>query len=335
MSATIRVTLPDGSVREVPSGTTSRQVAEGIGAGLARAALAARVNGSIWDLDRPLEADATLAILTERDPDALELLRHSSAHIMATAVRELFPERGHRVRPADRGRLLLRLPGGPPVHARGPRADRGQDGRGGGARLPVHPGGRGPRGGQPALRGRSAQARAHRGAGRRRDHHGLHRRPVPGPLPRAAHPPHRPAQALQAALRRRRLLAGRRAPPDAPADLRHGLVQEGGARRLPPPARGGEEARPPAAGQGAGPVHVPPVRPGRAVLHRPRHHDRAGDQRLHPRASTSARATRRSRRRCCTTRGCGRSRATGASTGRTCSWCSTRRRASTTSRSSR
>jgi threonyl-tRNA synthetase len=94
VSATIRVTLPDGSVREVPSGTTSRQVAEGIGAGLARAALAARVNGSIWDLDRPLEADTTLSILTERDPDALEVLRHSSAHIMATAVRELFPSAG-------------------------------------------------------------------------------------------------------------------------------------------------------------------------------------------------------------------------------------------------
>ena len=94
MSATIRVTLPDGSVREVPSGTTSRQVAEGIGAGLARAALAARVNGVVRDLDRPLEADATLAILTERDPEALEVLRHSSAHIMATAVRELFPSAG-------------------------------------------------------------------------------------------------------------------------------------------------------------------------------------------------------------------------------------------------
>ena len=94
MSATIRVTLPDGSVREVPSGTTSRQVAEGIGTGLARAALAARVNGVVRDLDRPLEADATLAILTERDPEALEVLRHSSAHIMATAVRELFPSAG-------------------------------------------------------------------------------------------------------------------------------------------------------------------------------------------------------------------------------------------------
>jgi threonyl-tRNA synthetase len=90
----VRVTLPDGSQREVPAGTTARQVAEGIGAGLARAALAARVNGQIRDLDRPIESDASVAILTERDPEALELLRHSSAHILATAVRELFPSAG-------------------------------------------------------------------------------------------------------------------------------------------------------------------------------------------------------------------------------------------------
>jgi threonyl-tRNA synthetase len=90
----IRVTLPDGSQREAPAGTTARQVAEAIGPGLARAALAARVHGEIWDLDRPLESDASIAILTERDPEALELLRHSSAHILATAVRELFPSAG-------------------------------------------------------------------------------------------------------------------------------------------------------------------------------------------------------------------------------------------------
>ncbi|HEV8123750.1 MAG TPA: threonine--tRNA ligase [Gemmatimonadales bacterium] len=90
----IRITLPDGSVREVPRGTTSREVAQGIGAGLARAALAARVNGQVWDLERPIESDASLAIITDKDPAALELLRHSSAHIMATAVRELFPSAG-------------------------------------------------------------------------------------------------------------------------------------------------------------------------------------------------------------------------------------------------
>jgi threonyl-tRNA synthetase len=90
----IRVTLPDGSERELPAGTTARQVAEAIGPGLARAAVAARVNGEIRDLDRPLDADAAVAILTDRDPEALEVLRHSSAHILATAVRELFPSAG-------------------------------------------------------------------------------------------------------------------------------------------------------------------------------------------------------------------------------------------------
>jgi threonyl-tRNA synthetase len=91
VSAAVRVTLPDGSVRDVPSGTTARTVAEGIGAGLARAAVAARVNGAVWDLDRPIERDVSLAILTERDPESLEVLRHSAAHVLATAVRDLFP----------------------------------------------------------------------------------------------------------------------------------------------------------------------------------------------------------------------------------------------------
>ena len=92
--STIRLTLPDGSVREVPAGTTARAVAQSIGAGLARAAVAARVDGQIRDLDRPIEADANFAILTDKDPAALDVLRHSAAHIMATAVRELFPKAG-------------------------------------------------------------------------------------------------------------------------------------------------------------------------------------------------------------------------------------------------
>ena len=90
----ISLTLPDGSVREMPRGTTGRELAAAIGPGLARAALAVRVNGAIRDLGRPIEADAEVALLTERDPAALEVLRHSSAHILATAVRELFPGAG-------------------------------------------------------------------------------------------------------------------------------------------------------------------------------------------------------------------------------------------------
>ena len=87
----VRLTLPDGSVREVAPGTTAREVAQSIGPGLARAAVAARVDGQIRDLDRPLAADARFAILTDRDKDALDVLRHSAAHVLATAVRELFP----------------------------------------------------------------------------------------------------------------------------------------------------------------------------------------------------------------------------------------------------
>ena len=94
MSDAVRVTLPDGSVREVPRGTTPRAIAQAIGPGLARAAVAAKVDGAVRDLDRPIERDASLAILTERDPEALEVLRHSAAHVLATAVRDIFPGAG-------------------------------------------------------------------------------------------------------------------------------------------------------------------------------------------------------------------------------------------------
>ncbi len=92
MAATIQISLPDGSIRALPADTTPRQLAEAIGPRLAKAAVAARVNDAIWDLDRPLRADARVAILTERDADALYVLRHSAAHVLATAVRRLLPD---------------------------------------------------------------------------------------------------------------------------------------------------------------------------------------------------------------------------------------------------
>ena len=87
----IHVTLPDGSELELPAGSTPADVAGRIGRGLARAALVAEVDGRLWDLGRPLEKDARLRILTERDPQALEVYRHSTAHLMAQAVQRLFP----------------------------------------------------------------------------------------------------------------------------------------------------------------------------------------------------------------------------------------------------
>jgi threonyl-tRNA synthetase len=92
MSDTIKVKLPDGSTKEVPKGTTALDIAKGISPRLADAALAARTNGDLIDLTRPLEKDTDLRLLTEKDPEALQVYRHSSAHLLAAAVLELFPE---------------------------------------------------------------------------------------------------------------------------------------------------------------------------------------------------------------------------------------------------
>jgi threonyl-tRNA synthetase len=89
---TISVTLPDGATRQVPRGTTSAEVARNISHGLAREALVARADGELVDLSRPLDHDTKLAILTAKDADALQVFRHSAAHLLAAAVLELFPD---------------------------------------------------------------------------------------------------------------------------------------------------------------------------------------------------------------------------------------------------
>ncbi len=88
----LQVTLPDGSIRSVPAGTRPLDVARSISTRLADDAIVARVNGDLWDLTCPLEADTKLEILTTRSPEALEVYRHSTAHLLAAAVLELFPE---------------------------------------------------------------------------------------------------------------------------------------------------------------------------------------------------------------------------------------------------
>ncbi len=87
----IDITLPDGSVRRYEAPITVAQVAADIGAGLAKAALAGRVDGRLVDTSHRIEADARLAIITAKDADALQLIRHDAAHIMAQAVQELYP----------------------------------------------------------------------------------------------------------------------------------------------------------------------------------------------------------------------------------------------------
>ena len=88
----LNITLPDGSIRQFDHPVTVGEVATSIGAGLAKASLAGRVDGRLVDLSHRIESDAALAIITDKNPEGLEVIRHSTAHLLAHAVKELFPE---------------------------------------------------------------------------------------------------------------------------------------------------------------------------------------------------------------------------------------------------
>src|SRR5579863_8978278 len=90
--STIEITLPDGSKQPGAEGTRPIDIAQSISPRLADAAIIAKVNGELYDLTRPLESNATLQILTNKDSEALEVYRHSTAHLLAAAVLELYPE---------------------------------------------------------------------------------------------------------------------------------------------------------------------------------------------------------------------------------------------------
>ncbi|MFA6235281.1 MAG: TGS domain-containing protein, partial [Bacteroidota bacterium] len=96
----INITLPNGDRREYPSGTTGLQIAESISAGLAREALGVKVNGKVVDLHLPVEADAEIQILTWNDDEGKEIYWHSSSHLMAHAIQELYPGAKFGVGPA-------------------------------------------------------------------------------------------------------------------------------------------------------------------------------------------------------------------------------------------
>ena len=303
----VRLTLPDGSVREVAPGTTAREVAQSIGPGLARAAVAARVDGQIRDLDRPLAGRCPL-----RHPHRSGQGRPRRAPAFGgprpghRGARALSPG-GDRLRPADRGRVLLRLRGGAALHARRTwRPSR--------RRWPRWP----PRI-IPFVREEVSRDEANRRF--RDDPLKLERISdlgadevisvyTDGPFVDLCRGPHVPSTAR---LKHFKLLSaagaywrGDSPAPDAAADLRHRVVQEGGPRGLPPPAwRRPRKRDHRKLGQELDLFVFHPFAPGRGVLDRPGH--RAVQ---HPRtttcASCSRTATRRSRRRCSTTRGCGR-----------------------------
>ncbi|MEI6662607.1 MAG: TGS domain-containing protein, partial [Comamonadaceae bacterium] len=88
----VQITLPDGSLREYPGPVTVAEVAASIGAGLAKAALAGKIDGKVVDTSYVISTHSALSIITAKDADGLEVIRHSTAHLLAYAVKELFPE---------------------------------------------------------------------------------------------------------------------------------------------------------------------------------------------------------------------------------------------------
>jgi threonyl-tRNA synthetase len=94
------ITLPDGSDRQFEQATSGADIAASIGEGLARAAVAVRVDGELWDLTRPIETDAAVEIVVRESDDGVELLRHDAAHVLAEAVKELWPETQVTIGPA-------------------------------------------------------------------------------------------------------------------------------------------------------------------------------------------------------------------------------------------
>src|SRR6185436_7199602 len=100
MAPNVTITLPDGSAREYPTGVTGEEIAASIGRGLAKAALGATVDGEAFDLGRPIDHDATVAIVTGSSDEGREMLRHSTAHLMAQAVFDLFPGAKYAIGPA-------------------------------------------------------------------------------------------------------------------------------------------------------------------------------------------------------------------------------------------
>ena len=92
MSDMVKISFPDGAVKEFPKGTTTEDIAGSISSGLKKKALAGKLNGTMYDLKRPIEMDGTIEIITQDQPEALEILRHSSAHLMAQAIKRLYKD---------------------------------------------------------------------------------------------------------------------------------------------------------------------------------------------------------------------------------------------------
>ena len=259
------IKLPDGSVRQFDAPVSVAAVAASIGPGLAKAALAGKVDGKVVDTSYVIDHDAALAIVTDKDPEGLDVIRHSTAHLLAYAVKELFPDAQVTIGPViedgfyydfsykrpftpeDLAAIEARMAelakkDEPVVRSEMPRDDAVKYLRGD---------------------GRALQGGDHRVDSVERADLAVRRRQLHRPVPRPARAVDRQAQGVQADEAGRRVLARRFAQRDAAADLRHRVDEEGRPRRVHHAHRGSGKARPPQAGARARPL--PPA--GRGAGH--------------------------------------------------------------------
>ncbi len=317
----VNIRLPDGSSRPFPGPVTVAEIAQSIGPGLAKAALAGRVDGRLVDTSFKVDRDADVAIVTDKDKDGLEIIRHSTAHLLAYAVKELFPDAQVTIGPVIENGFYydfsFKRPFTPedlaaiekrmaelakrdiPVTREVWERDKAVD------VLQVDR--------------RALQGGDHRVDPRRRTDRSLPRGRLRRPLPRPARAVHRQAQGLQADEGRRGLLARRLEERDAPAHLRHRVGEEGGPGRVPPHARGGREARPPPPRHATRPVPHPGRGAGDGLLASEGLGDLAGGRAVHAARLSRQRLPGSARRRRSSTGASGRRPGTGTTTARTCS----------------
>ena len=246
----VSIKLPDGAVRQFDQPVSVEEVAAAIGPGLAKAALAGKVDGKVVDTSYVIDRDASLAIVTDKDPEGLDVIRHSTAHLLAYAVKELFPDAQVTIGPVIEDGFYYDFSYKRPVHARGPRGHREADGR---------------------AREEGRAGRAHGDAARRRgqvlrDAWASTTRPRSSRRSRATSTislyreggfidlcrgPHVPSTGKLKVFKLMKVAGaywrGDSKQRDAAADLRHRVGEEGGPRRVPHAHRGGGEARPPQA----------------------------------------------------------------------------------------
>ncbi len=317
----ISIQLPDSSKREYAGPVTVAEVASSIGAGLAKAALGGRVDGKLVDLSHRIERDAQVAIVTDKGADGLELIRHSTAHLLAYAVKELFPEAQVTIGPViDNGfyyDFSYKRPFTPDdlvaIEAKMTELAKKDEK----VERRVLPRDEAVAYFKSLGEHYKAEIIASIPAG---EDVSLYREGRFEDLCRGPHvPSHGQAEAFQADEGGRRVLARRPPQRDAATHLRHGLGDEGRAAAVPDDARGGREARPPQARPRARPVSPRRAQPRARCSGIPRA-GRCGRRSSSTcAASTATTVISKSRVRRSSTARCGRRRVTGTSTATTCS----------------